>query len=318
MALGLLPGCGAVDVPEVKEAFIIGITPHADFTTSGLADFAILPKDEAGQAVIEAGLEVSVSADTPAGTVATGQSTRAVQPQPGKQLVSALDLDSSGSMGGNDPARLRVEAAKQFVDQLDGADSVGVFDFGAGKTDPLGSTRLLADFTTDKALAKAAIDQIKASGGTPMYRSIVEVLDHFNQLHPAGGASRAMVVLGDGQPNGGGTLQACCDRAIATGIPINTIGFGPAADQSPRASKKAVDTLRRLASCSGGAYSGVVEASALESAFRTMGQATKSGSVVVTVKFSPVPPPGSQIGGTVSIGNGAQAPVAIQYTFIAP
>ena len=73
--------------------------------------------------------------------------TKAMQPQPGKQLVTALDLDSSGSMGSNDPARLRVQAAKLFVDQLDAGDLVGVFDFGAGKTPPFSSTRMLADFT---------------------------------------------------------------------------------------------------------------------------------------------------------------------------
>jgi hypothetical protein len=318
LTISLQLGCGLSDVPEVKEAFLIGITPHADFAQSGLVDFAILPKDEVGQAIIDTGLEVNISALLPAGTSVMSMDSRAVLPQPGKQLVTALDLDSSGSMGSNDPGRLRVQAAKLFIDQLDASDLVGVFDFGAGKTPPFSSTRMLADFTADGVAAKAAIDLIKASGGTPMYPSIVELMDHFNQQHPAGVASRSMIVLGDGQPNGGGTLQACCDAAKAAGIPINTIGFGPAADSSPRASTKAVQTLRSLAACSGGAYSGVVEASALNQAFTTMGQAAKSGSVVITVKYGPIPMTGTPVSGDVAIGNGAQSPVAIQYAFVAP
>ena len=206
-------------------------------------------------------------------------------------------------------------AAQRFIDQLGSDDQVAVCDFGSGQTAPFSRTRLLADFTSDKSVAKSAVDQVRASGSTPMFKSIVELLDYFNGKHPAGSVNRALVVLGDGQPNGGGTLQQACDKARQTGIRINTVGFGPAADQSPRRSDKAVKTLRDLATCSGGAYTCVADAEQLQSAFANLGQATKSGSVVVTVQFDPVPAPGSTVAGTIHIGNGLQDPVQLQYTF---
>ena len=218
----------------------------------------------------------------------------------------------------NDPDRLRVKAAHAFIEQLGAGDKVAVCDFGSGRTPPFTKTRMLTDFTEDKTVAKAAADQVRASGGTPMFKSIVEVLGYFDGKHPASSINRALVVLGDGRPNGGGTLAQACDKAKQTGIRINTVGFGPAADSSPRRSDSAVRTLRDLATCSGGAYTSVADASELQTAFANLGQAAKSGSVVVTVKLGPVPPKGTPVSGNIAIGNGMQAPIQLQYSFTAP
>ena len=309
-------GCG--DIPPVQSAFLIGITPHADFATSGKVDFAILPKDEQGAAIIDVGLQIELDVADPAEISLAQLSIKEILPDPQAKLAATLDLDSSGSMRSNDPDRLRVKAAQEFIAQLGNDDQVAVCDFGSGKTAPFQRTRLLADFTTDKTVARAAVDQVRASGGTPMFKSVVEVLDYFNSKHPAGSVNRALLVLGDGKPNGGGTLTQACDKAKQTGIRINTVGFGPAADQSPKRSESAVRTLRDLATCSGGAYTGVVDASELQNAFSNLGQAAKSGSVVVTVQFGPVPHKGTPISGNISIGNGLQSPIQLQYTFSAP
>ena len=141
-----------------------------------------------------------------------------------------------------------------------------------------------------------------------------------DSTYAAGSANRSLLVLGDGQPNDNANdnLETTCEKAQQTGVPINTIGFGPAADQSPNANKAAVDTLRNLANCSGGAYTGVVSATALDSAFANFGTAARSGSVVNTVNFDPIPAPQTLITGSVLVGNGAQAPVSVTYTFVAP
>jgi Mg-chelatase subunit ChlD len=302
---------------EVAEAAVIGITPHQDFADSGLVDIAILPKDAEGLAIIDDALDFAVTTLDP-NLQATSLNVTEKEPEPDKELSAALNLDSSGSMSGTDPMGLRREAAKQFVDQLADTDEVGVFDFGPSPTDGFLETRLLTDFTADRALIDAAIDQVTSSGGTPMFQSIVEVLDFYNQAYPAGSTNRTLVVLGDGQPNSGGTLEEACGKAQSTGIPINTIGFGPAADQSENASENAVKTLRDLADCSGGAYTGVVEASELQEAFSNFGEAARSGSVTITVRFGPVPASGTEVQGTVAVGNGEQAPVEISYRFVAP
>lgn len=49
-----------------------------------------------------------------------------------------------------------------------------------------------------------------------------------------------------------------------------------------------------------------------------LGQASKSGSVVITVRYSPVPASDASVQGNVTIGNGLQTPVQIPYTFVAP
>lgn len=319
LLIGASLGCGE-DAPsaEVAEAFIIGITPHADFRSTGLVDFSFLPKDTAGEALIEAGVAVTITAALPADTAVQPQARVENQPNPDVQLVAALDLDSSGSMRSTDPDELRKEAAKQFVDQLGTSDEVGVFDFGAGTSAPLRSTRLLADFTSNSTTVEDAIDRVAASGGTPMYASITEVLEYFDAKYPVGAANRSLVVLGDGTPNGGGGEATTCAAAQAAAIPINTIGFGPAADESPRAQPRAVDVLRNLADCSGGAYTGVVEASELSEAFTTFGQAVRSGSIVITVAFDPIPAPRGRTSGSASLGNGNQTPITLRYTFIAP
>lgn len=312
-------GCSEEDTSaDVAEAFIIGITPHADFRSTGLVDFSFLPKDAEGEALIEAGVGITIAVTLPAATAAQPRARLENQPNPDAQLVAALDLDSSGSMRTTDPGELRKEAAKQFVDQLGRSDEVGVFDFGAGTSPTLRNTRLLADFTSDSATVESAIDQVAASGGTPMYASITEVLKYFDAKYPMGAANRSLVVLGDGTPNGGGTQAATCAAARETGIPINTIGFGPAADESPRAQTGAVDVLRNLADCSGGAYTGVVEASELSEAFTTFGQAVRSGSIVITVAFDPIPAPRARASGSASLGNKGQTPITLSYTFVAP
>lgn len=317
-AMLMLSTCG-LDVPAVAEAFLIGITPHDDFKTSGLVDVTVLPKDDKGQAIIKQGITVAFDITTPAGTTTTEQSKKVLQPDNSKSLATVLDLDSSGSMATTDPMQLRKEAAKQYVDQLGTSDMVAVYDFGAGSTTGLTASRLLSDFTSDKAAAKTAIDKITASGGTPLFASCVEVLSAFGQKYSAASGNRAMLLLSDGQPSGSGTLQACCDKAKETGIPVNTLGFGPAADSSPSAVPDAVATLRKIANCSGGAYTGVVEATGLSNTLRAQGQAAKLGSVQITVKFSPIPATGTKVSGTAKVGNGSQAkPVELSFTFVAP
>ena len=91
-----------------------------------------------------------------------------------------------------------------------------------------------------------------------------------------------------------------------------------AADKSPRANYKAVERLRELASCGGGHYIGVQDADELTTVFTNIGQATKSGSVLVTVSLSPVPAELTTVDGAIGVGNGAQQLVSTSFSFLAP
>ena len=99
-------GCG--EIPTVQSAFLIGITPHADFATTGKVDFTILPKDEEGAAIIDAGLQIDMNVADPAGMTLAQLGVKEILPDPSAKLAATLNLDSSGSMRGNDPDRLRV------------------------------------------------------------------------------------------------------------------------------------------------------------------------------------------------------------------
>ncbi len=310
---------GSVETPlaEVASVSVIGITPADDFAETGLVTFTLLPKDDQGEPVIDDRLMVNAPA-TLGGLTANVEDVSTREPEEGKAVSVFINLDSSGSMIQSDPNELRKDAAKQFVDALATDDLVAVGDFGMGATEPFDQTRLLTDFTTDRTAIDAAVDEVMAAGGTPMYASLLEVLEFYVTAGPTD-VSRSVVLLGDGQPTGTGTLEDACASAQAAQIPLNTIGLGPAADASPSADPAAVKVLRDLADCSGGAYTGVVEAGDLGDAFDGFGQATSSGAVIVTVHFGPIPASGTGVAGDLVVGSPDQvAPVTVSYEFVAP
>jgi len=154
---GLSPDLGEAVVAKV---LLLGVTTDKEFKTNGKVRFTVMPTDAQGGAMISKDLAVAVAATTPAGLTSTVESKEEKRPVPGHPLITGLLFDSSGSMSSTDPLRHRVEAGKQFIDQLDANDQVAVADFGAGNTVGLKVTRLLQDFTTDKALAKDAMTKV--------------------------------------------------------------------------------------------------------------------------------------------------------------
>src|SRR5690625_7551343 len=77
-----------------------------------------------------------------------------------------MSLDGSGSMSWNDPDEDRNAAAKQFVSRLGPTAQLAVASFPSSTFGE--DYTLHQDFTSDKALLEAAIDEATfASGGTP-------------------------------------------------------------------------------------------------------------------------------------------------------
>jgi Mg-chelatase subunit ChlD len=331
LALGLCAACGEYrtavggSCAQVSEALLIGITPYPGFDSEasaehGLVEFRILPRDASGQAQLDLCIDVLLETLDPAISVEV-EDIRVARPAPEKTLVAAMDIDSSFSMLETDPLRLRKDAAKQFVKELGSDFRVGVFDFGAGSTDGFSMTRMLSNFTGNVSRINRAIDRVTEHNQTPLYTSVVEVLAYLDKKFPRGSADRSLVLLSDGQPtdaDSGTTHVQCCQQAKEVGAPINTVGFGPAADRSPSAKKEAVQVLRKLAICSGGSYTGVVKATNLRQAFERLGKAKLSGSLAVTARFESLPPSGSTIEGTLHVGNGMQAAVPLPFIFATP
>ncbi len=160
------------------------------------------------------------------------------RPSGATQLSVMLIIDSSGSMTMNDPARLRVEAAKAFIDAAQPGDEIGVADFAD-------DARLLFPMTViqseaDRNALKAAVDKVLALGSTNInaglntaYAALLEA------TLTAGGAA---ILLTDGAHN----VDAYDDHShlqfAARDWPVYTVGFGQS-DQS---------LLQRIAAATGG------------------------------------------------------------------
>ncbi|MEJ5866968.1 VWA domain-containing protein [Pseudokineococcus sp. 5B2Z-1] len=163
-------------------------------------------------------------------------------------LDVALALDSSGSMSWNDPTGLRRSAAKNFVDALLDDDRAAVVDFDSWAS-------LLQPLTSDKALAKAAIDRIDDSGGTDIGAGLRVALDELRRGDEAGRAQIAILLTdGEGSYDPSLTTQAVSDQ-----VAVSTIGLGTSVDEG---------LLRGIAESTGGSYYPVASAADLPDVFR--------------------------------------------------
>lgn len=186
----------------------------------------------------------------------TGLTSCAKQQTPagGSGVDVAFVLDSSGSMSTNDPANLRLSAAKSFVDALLPNDQAAVVDFD--------STALLRQaLTSDKAAVKRAIDLIDASGGTDIGAGVATGLAALGSTASPDRA-RIMILLTDGD---GFYDAALTTKAASSGVTIYTIGLGTGINPV---------LLQQIATGTGGAYHAVNSAADLPDVFRNIGSET--------------------------------------------
>lgn len=155
-------------------------------------------------------------------------------------------IDSSGSMGGNDPSGFRKTAAKEFVGALIEGDRAGVVDFD-------GNADLAQPLTVDFGEVNATIESLDSFGGTDIGSGVQRANEHFKE---ASNDSRAQyaVLLTDGQGSGG---IAEAETAAQRDTTIYTIGFGNANGNK----------LQEVADITGGNYSNVDDASELPEVF---------------------------------------------------
>lgn len=168
-----------------------------------------------------------------------------------KNIAAMLALDSSGSMAGNDPADLRKDAAKQFVDVLVSGDLVGAVDFDSyvAGVQPL---------TDDFGAVKAFIDTIDSWGGTNIGAAVRASLD---ELDAGSGPDRARVtiLLTDGL---GSYDPGLTDRAVDSGTIIYTVGLGADVDDV---------LLQSMADATGGKYFKIEDADQLGQTYDDIG-----------------------------------------------
>ena len=263
---------------------VIGSVP-GNFTTDG-GDFVLTvsPRDADGILITEGVTEESFQfvnvratrADNPSlaipATTAEVTDVLIENAKDGESVTLVLDFDSSGSMASNDRNRLRVTAGKRILQFLGPDDRVAIMDFGVGRTAGLQASRLLQDFTSDIALLEAAIDRVVASGGTPLYNSI---LDALTLLANDAGSTPAVVVLTDGEDNGNSaTPDDVVNRSTALNqIPVCTVGLGNGVGIPP---------LQAIARETGCTFAQATDAFALDRVFEQITRSLLEGRVIVS------------------------------------
>lgn len=163
-------------------------------------------------------------------------------------------IDSSGSMGSNDPGRLRIQVAKDFLRQLGPDDRAAVVDFD-------GSAVLRSGLTTDVAALDAALDLINSSGGTSISAGVSAALNAFDADQDPQ-TLRTVILLTDGQ---GTYSTSLTTQAQTMGVRIYTVGLGSGVSTS---------LLTNIAQQTGGEYFAAANANQLSAVFGSITDAS--------------------------------------------
>jgi len=277
--MGCPDGEGATAILS-EDPGLVSATGSFTATTGDLA-ISVSPRDADGNFVGQ-GLPTSAFAfenvtiaptyaptmRTVVGTTVTG--TELNEPDPTMSFAGAVIFDSSGSMLGNDPGAIGRRAGGQALfDVLRDDDELAVLDFGAGSTPPLRSTRIIQDFTSDRTLLDASLEQLQEAGGTPLFASIIEGL---GLLEDRLIQAPSLVVLTDGQASDAELIDQAIGEAQRLTVPVYAIGLGESLDYT---------LLSRLANETSGGFIEASDAMALEQAFAGVSSGLRLGSVVV-------------------------------------
>lgn len=189
-----------------------------------------------------------------------------------------IAIDSSKSMSANDMDPNRMEAAKRaaqrFIDILPIATKAGIISFS-------GNSFIEQDITESKSALKSAISDIQISeiGGTDIYEAVITST---NLLR--GEASKAIILLSDGQINVGGVEESVL-YANENGVIVHTIAIGTSegGEASFGISKLDEDTLDALAYNTDGVF---FKAESEEELFESLSDAILSTRQKVTLNMT--------------------------------
>ena len=267
------------DLPAVSKVQVLNAKADSDFATTGGLKVALIALDASQNSIVSDGFDVTATAASRAAVALTTSKIETKEAADSSLPWSmAIDLDSSGSMSSTDPSRLRVTAAKDYVDLIlknNAKSQLAIYDFGSGNTTGFTKTRLLQDYTSDKTLLAAGIDKCTDEGITPLYESIYELLEDINVKVKASSYQRAIMLLSDGGDNDS-THTDAQTYALATkyGIPINTVALGYDSD-----------VLKELSNNTNGVYGMAASSADLATVFQSVALGSTQGYVIVSLNF---------------------------------
>ena len=164
--------------------------------------------------------------------------------------------------------------------------------------------------------------ELVANGSTNLYDAVIETIpnvsaDVSSSFNGGGkGVGEALVVISDGADSASSaTFEDMRNAASSGGVPVHTIGLGPASDHAPDASDTLVAVLRDVADASGGVYGAASEAADLSRIADSIAQAHCGGYTVLVVEDDSPGESGSLVGGEVAV---AETDVSVPFTFMSP
>lgn len=197
---------------------------------------------------------------------------------PDKGPYSAqMIFDQSGSISSTDPTDARIDAGTAFIDVMSGQDEASIAVFASGGGYPNDITRL-TPFTQNKDELRSQIEDMRnrQGGGTPLYRSIFNLLDETSS--EASNSNQAVVVFTDGADTDGGvSITNLIAEANTLGIEVYTVGLGFNLEQ---------EILAGIALNTGGSVMYAEEVTQLVSLYRSLAELLRGGSDVYNVCYT--------------------------------
>jgi Ca-activated chloride channel family protein len=178
-------------------------------------------------------------------------------------------IDSSGSMGWNDPSDLRKTAAKSFIDKMDSSkDQAGVVSWD----DNLDFAKGLSDNFT---FIKNWVDNVDSSGGTNLDVGLINSISMLDNTGQAVSA-KVIVFLSDGS---GTYSHAYAQSAADKGYVIYSIGLGSSVNTVP---------LIDMATTTGGQYYSAPTAANLDAIYQEIYSEVASSTIPYNVTVTEI------------------------------
>jgi Ca-activated chloride channel family protein len=209
---------------------------------------------------------------------------------PNERASVMLVTDTSGSMNAGDVEPSRMDAARaageRFLDEVPDRLQVGLVGYADG-------THTVLRPTAEHAQVRAALDGLRAEGGTATGEALASAVDAFGERGedppPA-----AIVLISDGATTSGRDPVDVAEEARALGIPVSTVALGTPDGmlELPDGRTQAVppdpQSLQRIAEVSGGRAFTAADAGSLEEVYEDLGSriGTREETREITAGFA--------------------------------
>lgn len=322
----LLSGCEEIKdrlqgLLGLADLSLVGVTPAQGFSDPGSADYGVFfvalgAEDEKGNLVAPLVDLLEVRDESGEPLVIEESEERSGNDRGSMFLL----VDESSSLTGTDPEEHRKTAVALLAKQL-GQCASGWRMTLQGFYGSSGNLNEIVPWTDDLSQIEDGSNLLEANGSTDLYDAVGmsigmvanDVSSNFNNSN----VGSALVVISDGEDTASFDWgpTSMMDEAASRGVPVHTIGLGPASDQAPDASDSLVELLRNLSDVSGGVYGAASEANDLPRVAEAIAKAHCGGYSVLVVRDDDPAPSGSLVDGEVGVAN---SDVSAPFTFVAP